>query len=160
VRVVRELRTWRFRRPRLRLPRWRWRRRVAAQSGDDTVLEPAALEPDGDRSAAQDAVRAALVPLREPTDPRAAVIEAYARMEAVLGERQLSRRSPEAPREYLNRVLRERGMPEDSLVTLTALFEEARFSRHPIPESAPRRAASELEAARLALARDTGDAHT
>jgi hypothetical protein len=48
-------------------------------------------------------------------------------------------------------VLRERGMPEDSLITLTSLFEEARFSRHPIPASAPARAASELEAARLAL---------
>ena len=159
VRVVRELRTRRFRWPHLRLPRWRWRRRVAAESGDDTVLEPAVLEPESDPSAAQEAVEAALEPLREPTDPRAAVIEAYARMETVLGERQLSRRSPEAPREYLNRVLRQRGMPEDSLVTLTALFEEARFSRHPIPESAPRRAASELEAARLALAGEIGEVH-
>jgi hypothetical protein len=45
--------------------------------------------------------------------------------------------------------MREQGMPEASL---TALFEEARFSRHPIPESAPRRAASELDAARAVLA--------
>lgn len=43
-------------------------------------------------------------------------------------------------------------MPEQSLTALTALFEEARFSRHPISESGPRRAASELRAARVALA--------
>jgi hypothetical protein len=35
---------------------------------------------------------------------------------------------------------------------LTALFEEARFSRHPITESARSRAMSELNAARAALA--------
>ena len=83
------------------------------------------------------------------------MIEAYARMEAVLAERRLGRRSSEAPREYLRRILGEQGMPEDSLRTLTALFEEARFSRHPIPESVPRRAASELQAARRALAETT-----
>ena len=73
-------------------------------------------------------------------------------MEQVLAERELGRRTPEAPREYLGRLLLEQGMPERSLTTLTALFEEARFSLHPIPESAPRRALSELEKARVALA--------
>lgn len=80
------------------------------------------------------------------------MIAAYARMETVLAERQLGRRRPEAPREYLARVLGEGGMPEHSLSTLTGMFEEARFSRHPIPESAPRRALGELENARAALA--------
>jgi Domain of unknown function (DUF4129) len=150
VRLVREVMTWRIRWPRLRFPRWR-RRRVAAAGAAETAVEPAEFVPDDDSSVAQRAVDAALEPLREPADPRAAVIEAYARMEAVLAARELGRRTPEAPREYLRRVLRERGMPEDSLTTLTALFEEARFSRHPIPDSAPRRAATELEAARLAL---------
>ena len=94
---------------------------------------------------------AALEPLREPTDPRAAVIEAYARMEEVLASRELGRRTPEAPREYLTRVLRRQGMPERSLTSLTELFEEARFSSHPIPTSASARARSELETAREAL---------
>jgi hypothetical protein len=71
----------------------------------------------------------------------------------VLAERELGRRTPEAPREYLRRVLRERGLPEEPLTTLTALFEEARFSSHPIPESARRRAARELRSARAALSR-------
>jgi uncharacterized protein DUF4129 len=69
----------------------------------------------------------------------------------VLAERELGRRAPEAPREYLGRVLREHGMPKRSLTTLTALFEEARFSLHPISHSARRRALSALEDARLAL---------
>ena len=94
---------------------------------------------------------AALEPLREPTDPRAAVIEAYAQMEQLLASRELGRRIPEAPREYLTRVLRQHGMPERSLTSLTELFEEARFSSHPISTSASARARSELESAREAL---------
>jgi hypothetical protein len=105
-----------------------------------------------DSDVARRAVEAALEPLRDPTDPRGAVIAAYARMETVLAERELGRRRPEAPREYLARVLGEGSMPERSLTILTEMFEEARFSRHPIPNSAPRRALGELENARAALA--------
>ena len=138
VRLARDPVTWRIGRPRLR-------RRVAAD-------EPA----EDDALVARQALDAALAPLREPADPRAAVIEAYARMEQVLAERDLGRRAPEAPREYLQRVLVAEGVPETSLTSLTALFEEARFSRHPIPESVSRHAANELQAARVALARATG----
>ena len=125
---------------------WRWGRRRAR-----TRLEPAealARERDDDAIAARQAVDAALEPLRHPADPREAVIAAYARMQRVLATRELGRRTPEAPREHLTRVLAERGMPEGSLTTLTSLFEEARFSAHAIPESAPRRAREELEKAR------------
>jgi Domain of unknown function (DUF4129) len=119
---------------------------------DAAVTVSQADEPD----VARRAVEAALAPLRDPTDPRAAVIEAYARMETVLAERELGRDAPEAPREYLARILRERGMPEPSLTTLTDMFEEARFSHHPIPDSAPRRAFGELQSARAALAARDG----
>ena len=148
VRIVRELMRVRWGLPRLR--GWRWRRRPRTVPDDPPATEPARVV---EAEVAREAVDAALAPLREPADPRAAVIEAYARMEHVLAERDLGRRTPEAPREYLRRVMREQGMPEQSLTTLTALFEEARFSRHPIPESAPRRAESELESARAALTR-------
>lgn len=133
-RLGRDLRAGRIERP-------RWRRSAAPEvspESDDVGLTRRAID-------------AALVPLREPADPRAAVIEAYARMEQVLAERDLGRRAAEAPREYLDRVLVARGVPERSLTSLTALFEEARFSRHPIPESASRDAASELRALRAAL---------
>jgi Domain of unknown function (DUF4129) len=116
------------------------------------VAQPSGAGTEDDAETARHAVEAALEPLREPTDPRAAVIEAYARMERVLAERELARRMAEAPREYLGRVLRVQGMPERSLTTLTALFEEARFSLHPIPHSAPGRALTELETVRAGLA--------
>ena len=160
VRIVRELMRIRWRLPRLGGWRWRWRRRARTAPDESPATEPARVAHHDDAEVAREAVDAALAPLREPADPRAAVIEAYARMEHVLAERELGRRTPEAPREYLRRVMREQGMPEESLTTLTALFEEARFSRHPIPESAPRRAASELQTARAALAAATRDAET
>jgi Domain of unknown function (DUF4129) len=143
VLLVRELRRRRGRRHR--------RRSGRPTPPDETVAQPSSGGTEDDAELARRALDAALEPLREPANPRAAVIEAYGRMEQVLAERELGRRTPEAPREYLARVLREQGMPEQSLTTLTALFEEARFSLHPIPPSAPRRALSELENARVAL---------
>jgi hypothetical protein len=47
-------------------------------------------------------------------------------------------------------------MPESSLITITEMFEEARFSRHSVPDSAPRRALGELEKARAGLAARDG----
>jgi Domain of unknown function (DUF4129) len=141
---VRNFRGWGVRR--------RGRHRAAADEADAPEADSATTATEDDAEVARRAVEAALEPLREPTDPRGAVIAAYARLEKVLAERDLGRRTPEAPREYLARVLGEQGMPERSLTTLTSLFEEARFSVHPIPESAPRRAQNELENARGALA--------
>jgi Domain of unknown function (DUF4129) len=141
---VRNFRGWGIRR--------RSRSRAAASEAEAVEAEPATPPAQDDAEVARRAVEAALEPLREPNDPRGAVIAAYARLEKVLAERDLGRRTPEAPREYLARVLGEQGMPERSLTTLTSLFEEARFSLHPIPESAPRRAQSELENTRGALA--------
>ena len=129
----------------------RRRRKDGRTAPGSTATELSTTATEGDAEAARHAVEAALKPLRDPADPRAAVIAAYARLEQVLAERQLGRRTPEAPREYLARVLRAQGMPERSLTTLTALFEEARFSHHVIPQSAPRRALNELESARVAL---------
>jgi Domain of unknown function (DUF4129) len=139
-------------------PGWGWKRRKGNRVPEPEPEEVEPVTPAGQDEAvvAQRAVEAALEPLRDPTDPRSAVIAAYARMETVLGERELGRRTPEAPREYLARVLGQGGMPEHSLTTLTDLFEEARFSLHPIPESAPKRAFSELEQARAALAERGG----
>ncbi|MBD0282621.1 MAG: DUF4129 domain-containing protein [Thermoleophilaceae bacterium] len=145
---VRGVRLWRF--------RW-WRRRRAPRRQPGAAATEPTVGIDDDAEVARRAVEAALEPLRDPADPRAAVIAAYARMEQVLAERELGRRAPEAPREYLARVLREHGMPERSLTTLTALFEEARFSLHPISHSARRRALSALENARLGLRAPGGE---
>jgi hypothetical protein len=132
---------------------WRRRRKPVEPEPDERADEAAGSMSEGDEAdVVRRAVEAALEPLRDPTDPRGAVIAAYARMEKVLAERELGRRRPEAPREYLARVLGEGGMPASSLTTLTEMFEEARFSPHAVPYSAPGRALAELESARAALA--------
>lgn len=141
-----------FRDLRLRGGRRLGRRRARRPAPGPAATDPSIAATEDDAEVARRAVEAALKPLHDSADPRSAVIAAYARMEEVLAARELGRRTPEAPREYLARVLREHGMPGRPLTTLTALFEEARFSLHPIPRSAPRRALSELENARVALA--------
>lgn len=69
-------------------------------------------------------------------DPRRAVIAAYARMERGLAARGHGRRPFEAPLEYVGRVLSELGADREPVRRLTALFERAKFSRHPVgPEA-------------------------
>jgi hypothetical protein len=69
-----------------------------------------------------------------PADPRAAVLAAYARMEAALGAAGLTRRASEAPREYLSRLEAALRGGRRPAARLTALFERARFSEHPVGE--------------------------
>ena len=70
--------------------------------------------------------------LRRERDPRRAVIAAYAGMERVLSSHGLVRRRPEAPFEYLARVLQELEVGEGAVHSLTRLFEYAKFSPHEI----------------------------
>lgn len=69
------------------------------------------------------------------SDPRAAVIRCYARMESMLSAVGLTRRSSEAPVEFLARVLEDRDVVAVSAQRLTALFERARYSTHAIDEN-------------------------
>lgn len=74
--------------------------------------------------------------LRSETDPRKAVIAAYARMEKILAAHDLARRPSEAPLEYMRRVLTELRVTEEAITKLTSLFERAKFSEHEIgPEA-------------------------
>lgn len=97
------------------------------------------------------AVEAALGALESTKDPRAAVIAAYAAMERTLAAHGLGRSPAEAPREYLRRVLLASSATKQEATTLTASFEEARFSRHPISEQIRDRALSALRSMRLRL---------
>ena len=80
------------------------------------------------------AVDAAIGALDSEADPRRAVIAAYGAMQRSLAEHGVARRPTEAPREYLQRVLVASQANEREAKTLTGLFEEARYSTHPIPE--------------------------
>jgi len=70
--------------------------------------------------------------LRAESDPRRAVIAAYARMERALAAHGVPRRRFEAPHEYLGRVLAEVTGGGLAARRLTALFERARFSPHEV----------------------------
>jgi Domain of unknown function (DUF4129) len=80
------------------------------------------------------ALEAAVGALVSDRDPRRAVIAAYAAMQRTLDEHGVARSPAEAPREYLRRVLIANRATEREATTLTDLFEEARYSAHPIPE--------------------------
>jgi hypothetical protein len=73
--------------------------------------------------------------LESEPDARRAVIAAYARMETVLARNGLQRRPSETPVEYLHRVLLGLTSRGESVSRLTELFEQAKFSRHPIDAS-------------------------
>lgn len=95
--------------------------------------ERTATEPP-ETSATCAAVQAAIGALDTETDPRLAVIAAYGAMQRELGEHGVARSPAEAPREYLERALMATRATESEARTLTGLFEEARYSTHPIPE--------------------------
>jgi hypothetical protein len=107
-------------------------------------------EPE-EASAARAAVDAAIGALDTATDPRSAVIAAYAAMERTLGAHGVTRSGSEAPREYLRRVLAQASQTEREARTLTGLFEEARFSAHPIPERTRELALAALSSLRARL---------
>lgn len=107
-------------------------------------------EPE-ETSAARAAVDAAIGALDTAPDPRSAVIAAYAAMERTLGAHGVTRSGSEAPREYLRRVLAQASQTEREARTLTGLFEEARFSAHPIPERTRELALAALSSLRARL---------
>ena len=100
------------------------------------------------------AVERTIADLRAESDPRRAVIAAYAQMEQALGLAGLPRVPSEAPREYLGRVLPQVGAGADSVGRLTSLFERAKFSPHAIDETMKEEAISALESLRDDLQAD------
>jgi Domain of unknown function (DUF4129) len=110
-----------------------------------------AYEPP-ERGVARVAVESAIAALDATTDARGAVIASYAAMERSLAERGVRRSDTEAPREYLHRVLVTASGTEHDARTLTGLFEEARFSTHPIPDRFRELAASSLRSLQARLA--------
>jgi hypothetical protein len=90
--------------------------------------------------------------LRAETDPRRAVIAAYARMERVLAVRGIPRHRSEAPHEYLGRVLADLTHGGRAARRLTSLFERARFSPHEVGSAMKDDAIAAFEALQAELA--------
>jgi hypothetical protein len=84
--------------------------------------------------------------LRNEGDARRAVIAAYASMERILASHGLARDGPEAPYEYLARVLHMLDVRESAVRSLTELFEYAKFSPHEIDRTMKERAIESLVA--------------
>jgi hypothetical protein len=107
---------------------------------------------EGARAVAASDLRAAieesLDELEREPDPRRAVIRAYLGMERALAGRGLGRRPFEAPREYLVRVLDTIRVSRTPGERLTALFQRARFSQHPIDRGMKREAITALATVR------------
>jgi Domain of unknown function (DUF4129) len=108
------------------------RRRTAAEDGESVEEELAAVVSD------------AIDDLRNETDPRRAVIAAYARMERVLAQYGFARHPSEAPYEYLGRVLTRLRVRGGAVEELTELFERAKFSTHEIDRTMKDRAIAAL----------------
>jgi len=70
--------------------------------------------------------------LESEPDARRAVIAAYARMERVFGRHGLRRLASETASEYLQRILLGLTTRVEAVGRLTGLFEQAKFSDHPI----------------------------
>ncbi len=115
-----------------------------------TRRREAAAEPDP-RATVAEGAREAAEAAAIPADPRAAVLAAYARMEAALAAVGLARRPSDAPREYLARLEGALGVARAPAALLTELFERARFSPHPIDEDVRRQAIIALDALRTDL---------
>ena len=79
-----------------------------------------------------DALDEALDDLRAETDPRRAVVAAYARMERVLAANGVARRASETPEEYLRRALDDLPPSSGAIERLTSLYTRAKFSQHEV----------------------------
>jgi hypothetical protein len=90
-------------------------------------LEPADAPPGLVRAIAD-----SIEDIERESDPRRAVIRAYARMEHGLGNAGLTRARYETPFEFVSRSLQRLSVSAASAHGLAELFERARFSLHPI----------------------------
>jgi Domain of unknown function (DUF4129) len=117
-------------------------RRRARRPGIDTLSSRAVVAAGAGEAMEEIAI---------PADPRAAVLAAYARMEATFARAGLARRASETPREYLARLEAALGGGRAPAERLTTLFERARFSPHAIDERVRAEAIDALAALRAEL---------
>jgi hypothetical protein len=112
---------------------------------------------DDDGTALRDAVKAGRMALGEVSEPRMAIINCYLAMERSLADAGAARVAAETPDELLARSTAAGLLRGDAPVELTALFYEARFSTHPVPESARDRALRAIDAILADLDKDHAD---
>src|SRR2546425_4237047 len=122
------------------------------RGGGHTEME---TEPPGDdpaaRHAAAEAVQDAIEELQVGGDGRAGILACFRRFCALLGARGITDQGPLTPRE-LERLAVERLQGSRAAAgTLTSLFEEARYSEHPLGDAARHPATESLAGLRAAV---------
>ncbi len=112
----------------------------------------AGVEPSREtRRAAADAVAATIQELELGGDVRTAILACFDRFCRLLGERGFRDQASLTPRELESLAVRGLRVPEESAEALTSLFEEARYSEHPLGESDRERAVESLRRIRSSL---------
>jgi hypothetical protein len=102
----------------------------------------------------QRAVAAGLQELRTHTDPRQAIIACYARLEHLLTDYGVPAYEYLTPQEYMGTALQEIDLPTEAFAGLVELFELARYSLHPLDDTARRTAMAYLEQLQAHLQQD------
>ena len=102
----------------------------------------------------QRAVAAGLQELRTHTDPRQAIIACYARLEHLLTDYGVPAYEHLTPQEYMGTALQDLDLPTDAFAGLVGLFELARYSLHPLDDTARRTAMAYLEQLQTHLQQD------
>jgi hypothetical protein len=82
------------------------------------------------------AVTAGLQALQQHTEPRQAIIACYARLEHLLEDHGVPAYHTLTPQEYMGAALQGLDLPVAAFAGLVALFEQARYSLHPLDNTA------------------------
>jgi hypothetical protein len=112
--------------------------------------EPSADDP-ATRHAAADAVQDAIEELEVGGDVRAVILACFRRFCALLGARGITAQGALTPRELEDLAVGRLHVSRGASETLISLFEEARYSEHPLGEADRHRAIESLAGIRVAL---------
>jgi len=115
-------------------------------------IEAEPLEDDpAARHAAADAVQDAIEELEVGGDVRSVILACFRRFCALLGARGITAQDALTPRELELLAVERLHVSREASETLTSLFEEARYSEHPLGEADRHRAIESLAGIRVAL---------
>ena len=107
---------------------------------------------DDARAPLEAAVEEGAEDLRTEPDARRAIVRCYARFERAAADAGLPRKPWATPMEFMAEALRRTPLARTAVPVLTALFELARFSHHPLGVPERDRALTALEEIRAAMA--------
>ncbi|MEE9147249.1 MAG: DUF4129 domain-containing protein [Candidatus Tectomicrobia bacterium] len=100
---------------------------------------------------ARRAVTAGLHALQRHDDPRQAIIACYARLEHLLEDHGIPAYDTLTPQEYMGAALQGVDLPMEAFAGLVELFELARYSLHPLDDTAKQTAMAHLETIKSSL---------